>query len=133
MSDAESLLKAIAADPDEETTRLVYADWLDENDQPELAKLYRAPREVSLSALGTDYDWAEVFGEGTGGNCDKSKIDACPPGAKIDLTPPSRSDVIEVIAAVNGENDGPNWVGLFRLKDGRILLASGGCDYTGWD
>ena len=124
---------AIEANPDEDTIRVAYSHWLDEFGQPEMAKLFRAPREITLAALVEDYDWGEVFGEGTGGNCDKSKIDACPPGAKIDLTPPNRADVVEVIAAVNGENDGPNWVGLFRLKDGRILLASGGCDYTGWD
>ena len=31
MSDEAALLKAIIAHPDEDTPRLVYADWLDEN------------------------------------------------------------------------------------------------------
>lgn len=44
-----------------------------------------------------------------------------------------RADVTSIIAAVNGENDGPDWLGVFTLKDGRFLVASGGCDYTGWD
>lgn len=34
-TDESALLAAIAAHPDEDTPRLMYADWLDENDQPE--------------------------------------------------------------------------------------------------
>ena len=92
-----------------------------------------AVKEIDLATLMDSYDWAEVFGEGTGRNCDKSDVDECPPGCGIDRAPPSRSDVVEVIAAVNGENDESDWVGLFKFRDGRYLAASGGCDYTGWD
>lgn len=91
-----------------------------------------AIREITLETLLQSYDWEEVFGEGGGGNTTKA-TDACPPGASIDMTPPTRADVVEVIAAVNGENDGVEWCGVFRLKDGRFLLATGSCDYTGWD
>ena len=38
-----------------------------------------------------------------------------------------------VIAAVNGENEYSHWIGVFKLKDGRFLIANGQCDYTGWD
>lgn len=38
-----------------------------------------------------------------------------------------------IIAAVNGANDESDWLGVFRLKDGRYAVCSGGCDYTGWD
>jgi uncharacterized protein (TIGR02996 family) len=31
MTDEEGLLKVIVADPDDDTVRLAYADWLDEN------------------------------------------------------------------------------------------------------
>jgi hypothetical protein len=79
-----------------------------------------------------NYDWEEVFGEGTGGNTDKT-TDVCPPGSSVDPTPPMREDVVEIIAMVDGEKDEADWVGVFRLKDGRFLLAYGGCDYTGWD
>lgn len=79
-----------------------------------------------------DYDWAEVFGEGGGGNTDKT-TDVCPPGSSVDPTPPMREDVVEIIAMVDGANDEEDWVGVFRLKDGRFCLAYGGCDYTGWD
>jgi hypothetical protein len=88
--------------------------------------------EITLEKLLRDRNWAEVFADENSGNVSK-ETDACPPGADVDLTPPSRDDVAEIIAAVNGDNDGPDWVGVFRLKDGRFLVASGSCDYTGWD
>ncbi len=40
-TDGTALLAAIAANPDEDTPRLMYADWCDENDQPEHAELIR--------------------------------------------------------------------------------------------
>jgi uncharacterized protein (TIGR02996 family) len=41
MSDGDALLAAILAHPDEDTPRLVYADWLDENGQPDRAEFIR--------------------------------------------------------------------------------------------
>lgn len=41
MSDENALLAAIAAHPAEDTPRLVYADWLDENDRPLRAEFIR--------------------------------------------------------------------------------------------
>jgi uncharacterized protein (TIGR02996 family) len=41
MSDDEALLAAIAAHPEEDTPRLVYADWLDEHGQPVRAEFIR--------------------------------------------------------------------------------------------
>jgi uncharacterized protein (TIGR02996 family) len=41
MSDESALLAAILAHPDEDTPRLMYADWLDENRQPERAEFIR--------------------------------------------------------------------------------------------
>jgi hypothetical protein len=85
--------------------------------------------EIVLEALREDYDWGEVFGEGTGRNCtqDVESLD----GTSTDTV--LRKDVAEIIAAVNGENDGDEWVGVFRMNDGRFLAAVGSCDYTGWD
>jgi hypothetical protein len=88
--------------------------------------------EITLPELLVDRNWAQVFADENDGNVDKS-TQVIPPGANVDPTPPSRTDVAEIIAAVNGENDGDDWVGLFLLKDGRYLIAEGGCDYTGWD
>ena len=79
-------------------------------------------REAMLEPLA-NYDWEEVFKYSSpqvvmGGNC---------PG-----TPFAREDVAEIIALVNGENDGDPWIALFRLKDGRYAYIEAGCDYTGW-
>src|SRR4051812_5169077 len=41
MSDEAGLLAAILAHPDEDTPRLMYADWLQENGQPERAEFIR--------------------------------------------------------------------------------------------
>lgn len=89
-------------------------------------------KEITLEQMRSDYDWAQVFADKNAGNVNKD-TDPCPPMSDVDTSPPSRDDVEEIIAAVNGENDGADWVGVFRLKDGRFLLAYGGCDYTGWD
>lgn len=44
-----------------------------------------------------------------------------------------REDVKRVLLMSNGDNDGPDWIGLFELNDGRYAGLSAGCDYTGWD
>lgn len=88
--------------------------------------------EITLEELLDDYDWAQVFADENAGNVD-SAVEPAPPGSSVSTAEVSRTDVAEIIAAVNGENDGADWLGLFLLKDGRYLVASGGCDYTGWD
>lgn len=45
----------------------------------------------------------------------------------------SISDVEEIIAMAEGENDGADWIIFGKLKDGRWFTLSAGCDYTGWD
>jgi uncharacterized protein (TIGR02996 family) len=42
MSDGDALLRAILRQPEEDTPRLVYADWCDENGQPHRAECIRA-------------------------------------------------------------------------------------------
>ena len=88
--------------------------------------------DITMTDLMNSYDWEEVFADRSSGNTTK-ETNVAPPGASVDATPPSREDVAEIIAAVNGEKDEADWVGLFLLKDGRWLVASGGCDATGWD
>lgn len=78
-------------------------------------------------------DWAEVFGEGTGGNCNPIVPQPAPPGTKASLATFCREDVESVIAMQEGENDGPDWIVYGQLKDRRYFAARGGCDYTGWD
>lgn len=89
-------------------------------------------KEITLDQLKANSDWEAVFGEDSGGNTDRV-VESAKPGLKVNLDEVSREDVKKIIAAANGENDGADWIGLFELKDGRFLIASGGCDYTGWD
>jgi uncharacterized protein (TIGR02996 family) len=46
MTDGEALRRAIVADPDDDTPRLIYADWLDENGRPDRAAFIRAQVEA---------------------------------------------------------------------------------------
>lgn len=87
--------------------------------------------EINLEELVNDSDWAQVFADENAGNV--SKTVAVIPGENVSNNEVSRADVVRIIAAANGENDGDQWEGLFLLKDGRYLIAEGGCDYTGWD
>ncbi len=84
---------------------------------------------MTIEELLEDRDWAEVFADYNSGNVSKDvqAIGDCPDHEF------SRSDVVEIMASRDGENDGPDWIGVFRLRDGRFAFASGGCDYTGWD
>ena len=47
MSDELALLTAIIAHPEEDTPRLVFADWLEENGQPERAEFIRVQIEIT--------------------------------------------------------------------------------------
>jgi uncharacterized protein (TIGR02996 family) len=47
--DEQAFLDVLEAHPEDDTTRLVYADWLDDHGQPEHAALLRA--EVALAAM----------------------------------------------------------------------------------
>jgi uncharacterized protein (TIGR02996 family) len=47
MSDEDALLAAIAAHPDEDTPRLMYADWLDEHGDPVRAEFIRVQIEAA--------------------------------------------------------------------------------------
>ena len=47
MTDHQALLAAVLAAPDDDAPRLVYADWLDENGEPERAEFIRLGCEIS--------------------------------------------------------------------------------------
>lgn len=47
MIENEALLSAISADPDDDSLRLVYADWLEEHGQPDRARLIRVQIEMA--------------------------------------------------------------------------------------
>lgn len=85
--------------------------------------------DVTLEEIQSSRDWAEVFGEDSSGETtqDVESLDGTPTSLVL------RTDIAQVLASANGENDGDDWLGVFILKDGRYLAAQGWCDYTGWD
>jgi len=44
--DQRALWRAIRANPDDDTPRLVYADWLDEHNEPARAEFVRVQCEI---------------------------------------------------------------------------------------
>jgi uncharacterized protein (TIGR02996 family) len=77
MGDGELLLRAILDQPKEDTPRLVYADWLEENGQPERAEFIRgavldpfggqytsdvAVARIHRAIVGIPTDWPETWG-----------------------------------------------------------------------
>jgi len=80
-----------------------------------------------------DYDWAEVFGEGTGGNCAPIRPNRAPHDTLTSNSTFSREDVVLILGQESGDNDGPDWIVWGQLRDGRWFVARGGCDYSGWD
>lgn len=42
-------------------------------------------------------------------------------------------DIANIHAEVPGHNDEDSWYWILELTDGRILLTTAWCDYTGWD
>ena len=50
MTDGDALLRTIIVDPADDTPRLVYADWLEENGEPDRAEFIRV--QVKLARLG---------------------------------------------------------------------------------
>lgn len=81
-------------------------------------------------------DWEEVFKYATPQLCEAGHKHGpvnpyfCKPVPTNAFT---RDDVCRIIAMEDGENDGPDWVGVFELKDGRFASIRAGCDYTGFD
>lgn len=51
MSDRDALLRAIGEHPEEDTPRLMYADWLEENGDPDRAGFVRAQVELARPGL----------------------------------------------------------------------------------
>ncbi len=54
MTTEAGFLAAIAAEPDDDTHRLIFADWLEEHDQPERAELIRV--QCELEPVRDDHD-----------------------------------------------------------------------------
>lgn len=80
---------------------------------------------MTITELMNDYDWENVF--------DYASPEEAEPNSKVSRASFERKDVKRIIAYVEGENDGPDWVIVVELKDGRFASIRAGCDYTGWD
>ena len=60
MNDGAALIKAIITNPDEDTPRLVYADWLEENGQALRAEFIRL--QIKLAATDpAQWQYADVL------------------------------------------------------------------------
>lgn len=88
-----------------------------------------------------DYDWAKAFeyaGVEPRDEKSYSSRDGQPNVSPVlgwdgDASGFTREDVVEIVAMSDGAHDEQNWIGFFKLKDGRYAFLSAGCDYTGWD
>lgn len=74
----------------------------------------RRAGKPAIHPLGEYGDWESAFGND---------------GAKV---PELYPEVAISICQSPGENDGPSWIGIFRLFDGRYVGINSSCDYTGW-
>lgn len=95
----------------------------------------------TLAQMRESYDWPQVFasaGVEKGENPGAPKWVGSAPWGRVkkpdeNCTPFGFDDVADVLASVDGDNDGPSWVCVVALKDGRFSALEGSCDYTGWD
>jgi hypothetical protein len=42
------------------------------------------------------------------------------------------NDIEHTIAYEDGDNDGPEWIAIFKLKNKKYAFVEASCDYTGW-
>jgi hypothetical protein len=75
-------------------------------------------------------DWECVFDMCHGGR--KPSIENLP-GDSVSTDQFTREDVDNILAIEDGGNDGPEWIVIVYLKDGRYASIAAGCDFTGWD
>lgn len=136
MNDRRAFEAAIAAAPQDEAPKKVFADWLDERGESDEAALYRGWTADRPPPFGLDdYGWREAFGyAGEPDTCAEAPdVKPAAPGMDVATSPFRLRDVAEVIAVREGENDERNWFCVGRLFDGRWFALDAGCDYTGWD
>jgi len=70
------------------------------------------------------YDWREAF--------EYASRVSLVEGAFCSANVFSVEDVVEVLHLDEGENDGPSWIVVGKLSDGRFFYLEAECDYTGW-
>src|SRR5690349_2831986 len=80
---------------------------------------------LTLDEFKDDYDRKQAF----------EVSDKCSAtlGSTVSVEKPTIASVTRVIADSPGENDGPAWLFVVELADGRFAFVDASCDYTGWD
>jgi hypothetical protein len=81
---------------------------------------------MNIEELRANYDWQEAFA------CAMRDELRAVPGYAGSVEPFSVADVAEILALSEGVADEEDWLGAFRLSDGRFVFVSAWCDYTGW-
>src|SRR5262249_10801808 len=64
MTQGEAILQGVLDNPDDDTPRLVYADWLDDHGDPDRAEFIRVQIELARLAPGQDVDARLAYVEG---------------------------------------------------------------------
>lgn len=90
---------------------------------------------IPLSRLDSNWETAFSFSCGypINGCCSSNVPVTTWDSPHVSNKPFGKDDVAEIIFIEDGENYGSDWIGVFRLQDGRYACLSAGCDYTGWD
>lgn len=83
---------------------------------------------MSIKDFQDDYNWKNAIEVA----CRDSLSPAIPTDKTMNCKPFTESDVAEVLHSSEGDNDGPAWVAVLRLADGRFATLESSCDYTGW-
>jgi uncharacterized protein (TIGR02996 family) len=134
MTDGDALLAAILAEPKEDTPRLVYADYLDENGQPERAEFIRVqvelarlpPKLVTCSDMGYPYsvDCPE---------CQEDDRREALRGRERTLLAGPRPDVYENEVVWFNAGDGTeSWRTMFRPQWRRGFVEAVACEAADW-
>jgi hypothetical protein len=89
--------------------------------------------EITLEELREDYAWGCLFGDAECSTACTSEAGGAPGAKPVCDGPVTRDDVSRIVAAVDGANGEADWIGVFEMSDGRVIVAQGWCDYTGWD
>jgi hypothetical protein len=86
-----------------------------------------------LPVLDT-YDWCEAFGYAGDTAASFGSWNVSPvPGSRTGNASFGRDDVVFLLGRAEGERDGPPWLCVGKLQDGRWFCLRAGCDNTGWD
>ncbi len=114
MTDRAALLRSILAAPDDDAPRLVYADWLDENGEPERAEFIRV--QCELARLGpprrsfeaNDGSWAFSRGRASAAILHRSDEPPIQAGELIDISlvdvdDPGRRTKFYGLAVINSQ------------------------------